>query len=428
MDQGGEGRPIISAGGAVVIRRTEVGARVAVLESGGLVSLPRAEVGPGESAETAARRAASAFVGDEVRLGRTLGQSREAAPDGEVLTWFWLAASAARGLDPAAGGAAPPPGYDLHWMDLEEAALSLESEEEAALLEELRAGDLRPRRSPLASAERRGLDAALAGLRDASLPGPAVDPTTDPEEALAAARLELARSEERLTRGDLEGARRAQARAARAGLVALDGPGRRVEFARLRRALPEELRRSLDPGDLDALSLVPGRGPGEAPSLEALLTLHDAVESEATRRGRARATRRAHEVRAALALLSSVGAAVALALLAPGQLEAERAWAFALQFAAFAALGGWAGGALRRTRGRGLWRRAAALEAAAGAAAGLAAGAALTAGFAHLPGQGHLTFVLGAVYAAGWFGGARLGAGPSGSEVDPGRSPGDARR
>jgi len=408
--------PVVSAGGVVLVRRTGAGARIAVMESGGLASLPRAEVGPGESAETAALRAAHAFVGGEPRLQRTLGETRERTGEGLVLTWFWLATP---GREPSQGVGsefAPPPGYRLHWMEMEEASLSLGSEQEAELLRYLGADELRGNLRPLASAERRELEAALSLTREQTLhpQGPAADLAAGDgggrgsstgvdvgheilDEATEFAQLEIQRAEERLERGDLEGARRARARAARAGLFALDGPGKRVEFARLWRALPDATRHGLG---MERFS------PGSPPPLEDLLTLHDAVEAEREDRHRQRDVARGHQVRASLALLASAAVFSWLAAAAP--LAVERGLdvpgTFALHFGLLGAVGGWCGGAFRRVRqseGH-AGPTIPAFDATLGAALGLAAGAALTAGFTTLMMGGHLAFVSAATYAAGW--------------------------
>ena len=91
-----------TAGGVIVVRATESGPRLAVLESGGVVSLPKAEAGPGMSAETAAHRAAAAFVGQRVRLVESIGETRKLVDGDDVVTWFWLARPGrAVELDPA---------------------------------------------------------------------------------------------------------------------------------------------------------------------------------------------------------------------------------------------------------------------------------------------------------------------------------------
>ncbi len=426
-ETGSGAEPVISAGGVVLVRRTGAGARIAVMESGGLASLPRAEVGPGESAETAARRAARVFLGGSPRLHRTLGETREATDGGQVLTWFWLASPRGGLRSGTSSEAAPPQGFHLHWMEVEEARLSLESEDEAELLAHLGARDLRTPPSPLASGERRELRAALSLTREQALPrhgasvGVVHPEATDPsggaavtdlssevseedlDAALEAAQFELHRAEERLERGDLEGARRAQVRAARAGLFALDGPGRRVEFARLWRSLSAPTRQDLG---LDGFT------PGWTPGLCDLLTLHDAAEAQREERHRERATSIGHQVRASLALLASVTAFSWLAAAAPLAVEhgLDTPAMYALHLSLLGALGGWSGGALRRVRsvrGHPAPPRPALtppFEAALGAGAGLAAGLALSAGFTTPPAGGHLAFVAATTYAAGWFG------------------------
>ncbi len=408
---------VISAGGVVLVRRTEVGARIAVMESGGLASLPRAEVGPGESAETAARRAARVFLGGAPRLRRTLGETREATGEGLVLTWFWLA-SPGRGPDASdPQGSAVPPGFRVHWMEVEEARLSLESEDEADLLSHLGPDDLRSKSSPLASGERRELRAALSltreqilhrhgadeglDLAEGSGAAPAGGEVADQavEEAPEAARFELHRAEERLARGDLEGARRAQARAARAVLFALDGPERRVEFTRLWRNLPDPTRQGLGLGGLT---------PGWTPGVGDLLTLHDASEAEREERHREQIAARGHQVRASLALLASIAALSWLAAAAPLATShgLDVPVMYALHFCLLGAVGGWSGGALRRVRAV-AGREApstAAFDAALGAAAGLGAGLALSAGFTTPLAGGHLAFAATATYIAGWLG------------------------
>lgn len=418
---GGAGA-VVSAGGVVLVRSSEAGARIAVLESGGHASLPRAEVGPGESAETAALRAARAFVGGEARLRRTLGETRERTGEGLILTWFWLAAPGRATSSGAGPESSPPPGYRLHWMEVEEARLSLGSEDEAELLRHLGVDDLRGRLRPLASAERRELKAALSLTRERSLSleGPGADLAADDaggardhsdrdahgevlEEAMEFAQLELQRAEERLGRGDLEGARRARARAARAGLFALDGPGRRVEFARLWRTLPDATRQGLG---LERFT------PGPPPGLQDLLTLHDAVEAEREERHRGRSVARGHQIRASLALIATAGVFSWIAAAAP--LAVARGLdvpgVFALHFCLLGAVGGWSGGAFRRVRESGAHSGPTipTFDATLGAAVGLAAGAALTAGFTDLAVGGHLAFVAAATYAAGWGGTALL--------------------
>lgn len=400
MDEGRMQRPIISAGGAVVVRRTRAGARIAVMEAGGIASLPRAEVGPGESAESAARRAATAFVGDGVRLTRTLGQSRERTSQDEVLTWFWLARSGRRDLEVGAGDSPGVEGFSVVWMELEAAIAALDSPEEAALLEQLTGTDLRPRGALAASVGERALRAELRSLRDRYHSGHAVDLGADPDQALAAAQLELRRAERRLSTGDLAGARRAQARAERAGLLALDPAGCRVAFGRLWRALPREVALELG---------LPQPPPGAAPPMADLLTLHDAVEALALEREHALESRRGHELRLALALVSTVGAmaVLSLGLAAPHRIAVDTPTGLALQAALIGALGGWSGQALRSLVGEVPGRRTA-LALAGGAAAGLAVGAAMTAGLEELPGGGRLMLVAAASYAAGWFGAGRL--------------------
>ena len=413
----GSHEPVVSAGGVVLVRRSEAGARIAVMESGGLASLPRAEVGPGESAETAALRAARTFVGGEPRLLRTLGETRERTDDGLVLTWFWLATPGRGSASSEGTGSTPPPGYRLHWMEVEEARLSLGSEDEAELLRHLGAGDLRGVLRPLASAERRELQAALSSTRERSLSlqGPAGHVAAGEdgglgisrgellEEAMEFAQFEVQRAEERLGRGDLEGARRARARAARAGLLALDGPGRRVEFARLWRTLPDATRQGLG---LERFT------PDSPPCLQDLLTLHDAVEAEREERHRDRSVARGHQVRASLALIATASVFSWIAAAAP--LAVARGLdvpgVFALHFCLLGAVGGWCGGAFRRVRESGAHSgpTITVFDATLGAAVGLAVGAALTAGFTHLAVGGHLAFVAAATYAAGWGGTALL--------------------
>ncbi|MDG1985938.1 MAG: hypothetical protein P8M11_15385 [Planctomycetota bacterium] len=421
MGEGGSieprAKPVISAGGVLFIRRTGLGARIAVIECRGLASLPRAEAGPGESAETAAMRAAEAFVGHGARLVRTLGETREQTDEGEVLTWFWLASPARGRQGSAAGQANPPEGYRLHWVELEEAILTLESEDEAELLRHLNGKELRTRAPLLPSGARSELEVALSLARERALAyhgawrgAEQVSPLDgelhadagprDLDALLEIAQVEVQRAEERLARGDMRGARRARARAARAALFTLDAPGRRVEFARLWRALPEQDREQLGLSHL---------APGAPPELADLLTLHDAAEARAEQDDSDRAVASGLQRRASLPLLASAAAMVWIATAAPLAVESglDVPATFALHSSALGALGGWTAGSIRRVQG-GAAPPIAPFEAALGAAAGLAAGAALSAGFTTALAGGHLAFMAAAVYAAGWAGARSL--------------------
>ncbi|MEM1448637.1 MAG: hypothetical protein AAGI22_05960, partial [Planctomycetota bacterium] len=192
--------PPTTAGGVLVVRRGETGARVAVLESGGLVSLPRAEVGPGESAETAARRAAQVFLGRRIRLVESIGETSDALEGDSVVTWYWLAHER-RGPQPLPS-ARPPAGFALHWIDVEEALDVLHSDAERELVAGFARRRQRPRSQVFASGDHRALARDVESIRDATVSE--AQATDDPRQldALLQAREELERAEARLARGD----------------------------------------------------------------------------------------------------------------------------------------------------------------------------------------------------------------------------------
>ena len=387
------------AGGVVLVRRTAAGARIAVLESGGHVSLPKAEVGEGSSAETAALDAAHAFTGLDARLVESIGESEEDVDGAVVRTWFWLA----RPSRVLAGDAVGPtaPGFTLHWVDVEEALDALDSAGERAVVERVRRRpELRSGPRPLASPDTVAIVRELDAFRDESGAGALAD-----LDALTRARIELERAEERLDRGDAAGARRARARAERATLATLDGRGRAIALQRALDRAPERLRATL-------AAATPGLGSGVDVPLDLLTTIHAAVDAALDEDDARAASRRAAQSRAAIALgATALGALVAAAagLLGGGAPELA-SFTAALVFLASGALGGWTGETLQALRGpeRGAHgtsgeRRGIVLPmaAAAGGLTGLALGAFLTSGL-QSEGAADAGFVLGATFAAGW--------------------------
>ncbi|MEO0661689.1 MAG: hypothetical protein AAFZ87_09140, partial [Planctomycetota bacterium] len=136
-----------TAGGVILVKSARVGPRIAVMESGGLSSLPKAEVGEGMSVETAALDAALAFTGLAVRLEEAIGETDEFIDGVHVTTWFWLARPARTVLGDAAGPTAT--GFALHWLPVEEALEVLSSPAERALVERIRTRAIRARKPAL---------------------------------------------------------------------------------------------------------------------------------------------------------------------------------------------------------------------------------------------------------------------------------------
>ncbi|QDV08057.1 hypothetical protein Poly30_35930 [Planctomycetes bacterium Poly30] len=392
--QGGSAQEPWNAAGACVIRATDAGARIAVLESGGLVSLPKAEVGPGESAETAATRAAEAFTGRKVKLVETLGETEEWIEGEPMATWFWLARpTRAAGLDLVAP---PPAGFTLHWLDLEEAAQALSSDGERSLVTRLLSQPLPAKKLAFASPEHRHLAQDLEAFRDDSVA--LARGAQDPEqlEALLRARDEIERAEERLTRGDVAGARRARARAERETLGALDDEGRSVAFRRALDRAPEHLRPAL------AAAAPVNGGPV---SVDVLLAVHSAVETALEDEARKQDARRTAQTHATIAL-GATAAAVLIAAAAGLFKTAPRpvldTVGAALVFLTAGLLGGWVGEALFSLREeRGQRRLSLPMAAAAGALAGLAVGAVLSSGFETLMVE-DAALSVAATFAAGW--------------------------
>jgi len=388
-----------SAGGVVVVRATEAGPRIAVMECGGFVSLPRAEVGPGESAETAAKRAGQAFLGASVSLLETLGETHEDQDRDDVCTWFWLA----RARRPALlkPGNPPPPGFALHWLDIDEAADALDSDEESALLGRIGRDALPRRKRAFASGEHRALRHDLDALRDMTVAGTQTAEDPARADALVRARLELERAEERLARGDDAGARRAHERAEREALAVLDGPGRAAALRRALARLSEDQRASL--------GIAPPTD-GEVVALDLVLTVQSAVEAANEERARRAHFRRAAQIDATLALaatLAGVMTAASLGLFHPPTAEAgsHGSELLAAVYLAAGALGGWAGEALNALRTRGPDRGLSLpLAAAAGGLAGLAMGAFLTGGLGGIPDGTNAALTVAAAYATGWLG------------------------
>ncbi|MEC8512609.1 MAG: hypothetical protein VX015_10725 [Planctomycetota bacterium] len=382
-----------TAGGVAIVRATESGPRLAVLESGGVVSLPKAEAGPGMSAETAAHRAAEAFVGQRVRLLESIGETRERLDGDDVVTWFWLARPGrAAALDPAEP---PPPGFELHWIDLEEAEQALTSEGERALVTRLAGRTFPHGRRPFDSLETRGLAAELEAFRDEN--AAAVDALEDEEriDALMRAHGEIERAETRLARGDTAGARRARARAERERLASLDAHGRGSALLRAIERAPAHMRSSLR-------AAAPASG--SAVSLDALLAIQTAVDTAVEEQERALELRRAAQLRATTALLATALTVVTAGALGLFDVAAELgAGGATTLFAVAGLLGGWVGEALFVVREPDRGQHVAQpLTSASGAVAGLALGAILTRGFATLSAE-NAALILAAAFAAGWF-------------------------
>lgn len=383
-----------AAGGVIVVRAFDGGPRIAVLESGGVVSLPKAEAGPGMSAETAAHRAAEAFTGKRVRLQESLGETHETLEGDEVVTWFWLAKPVAGArLDPAAPA---PAGFRLHWIDVEEAEQVLTSEQERHLLDHLHARELGTRRRPFASLEARSLAAELEAFRDESAHAARSMHDPDQLDALMRAREEIERAEGRLARGDAAGARRARARAEREVLASLDGHGRALALQRALDRAPEHMRPALRAA---------APAPGEAVSSDVLLAVQAAVDSALESQEREVELQRAAQIRATVALMATTAAVLAASGFGLFRGEALPAFDTGIASALFAGcglLGGWVGEALYALREPNRRRHLALpLTAATGALAGLALGAVISGGFTALKTQ-DAALVVAATFAAGW--------------------------
>ena len=388
------GREPWNAAGACVLRATDAGARIAVLESGGMISLPKAEVGPGESAETAATRAAEAFTGRKVKLVETLGETEEWVDGEPMATWFWLAKpTRASGLDLIAP---PPAGFTLHWLDIEEAAQALSSDGERSLVTRLRSQPMPIKKMPFASPEHRMLARDLEAFRDDSVALTRGAQSDEQLDALLRARDEIERAEERLTRGDVAGARRARARAERETLSALDDEGRSVAFQRALDRAPEHLRPAL------AAAAPQTGGPV---SVDVLLAVHAAVETaleEEARREDARRTAQTHATVALGAAALAVVAAAAFGLFQTVPRPVLTPVITAFVFLTAGLLGGWVGEALFALREvRDQRHIALPMAAAGGALAGLAVGAVLSGGFQTVMIE-NAALTIAATFAAGW--------------------------
>ncbi len=346
-----------NAAGVCVIRSTDAGVRIAVLESGGLVSLPKAEVGPGESAETAARRAAEAFTGRKVKLVETLGETEE-----------WI----------------------------EGAAQALSSDGERSLVTRLQSQPLRAKKLPFASPEHRYLAQDLEAFRDDSVAMARGAHDPDQLEALLRARDEIERAEERLTRGDVAGARRARARAERETLSSLDDEGRAVAFQRAVGRAPEHIRPAL-------AAAAPATG-GPV-SVDVLLAVHATVETALEEDARKQDARRTAQTHATVALgvtAAAVLAAAALGLFRTVPRPVLDTVGAAMVFLTSGLLGGWVGEALFALREERDHRHLALpMAAAAGALTGLAVGSVLSSGFETLMVE-DAALSVAATFAAGW--------------------------
>ncbi|MEM9381337.1 MAG: hypothetical protein AAGB93_15395 [Planctomycetota bacterium] len=396
--EGSVGAEATTAGGVLAVRRGESGPRVAVLEAGGMVSLPRAEVGPGESAETAAHRAAQVFLGRRVRLVESIGETSDELDGASVVTWYWLAHER-RGPQPLPT-ARPPAGFTLHWIDVEEALDALDSDAERDLVVDFARRRQPPRPHVFASGDHRALARDVESIRDATVAEAQV--TEDPHqlEGLMQAREELERAEARLARGDDAGARRARARAERARLASLDEVGRAASLRSALARLTTEEREDLG---------VPIPGDGQPVPLTSLVAVHTAVDACLEQRSHAAAERRTAQLRATAAIGSTAVAFVlvaALGLLGSAGMNGSStvgAGALALAHAAFGALGGWVGEALHALREPDDAHRAGIpLGAATGALAGLAVGALLTGGLASAAVGTGLGAGLAVAFASGW--------------------------
>lgn len=383
------------AGGVLLVRAMDTGHRLAVLESDGWLSLPKAEAMPGESAEHAAQRAAEAFTGLRVQLAESVGETEDWIGDDLLRSWMWLARPARGPVSRAPRAGAE--GFQLHWLDLEEAEGMLGSEGERDLVARLRRIPLPGRRIPSLSADRRSMAHDLEAFRDSS--AALARRTGDPEhlDAFLRARDEIERAEERLARGDRAGARRARARAERETLLSLDADGRALAMRRALERAPEHLAPILS-------SVAPA--PGAPVSHEVLLAVHSAVEAEAEESAREQDLRGGAQAQAAIAL----GAATLFALVASAtgllgsaaDAPAVDPWVLAVAFVVAGALGGWVGEALyglrQNARASSL---ALPLATAAGGLAGFVLGAVLSGGLVPL-GAGGSPLVIAATFAAGW--------------------------
>ncbi len=383
-----------TAGGVVIVRAGETGPRLAVLESGGVVSLPKAEVGPGMSAETAAGHAAEAFAGVRVRLVESIGETEEWIDESLVTTWFWLAKTA-RGasLEPTTP---PPAGFLLHWVDPEEASHALSSPGERSLVERVMRRPMSAKKRPFASLESVGLAQEIEAFRDES--AASARTMQDPEQldALLRAREEIERAEVRLARGDAAGARRARARAERETLHSLDAEGRTLAFQRAVSRAPDRLQQALR-------ATAPPLGSDV--SLNVLLAVQAAVDSALDEDEREREIRRAAQGRVTVAFVVTTIAVLAAAWLGLFQTAPRPTLDTAVAaviFVVTGALGGWVGESLfalrERNRGRHL---ALPMTAATGALAGLGLGAILSGGLATFMVE-DAALTVTATFVAGW--------------------------
>lgn len=390
-----------TAAGVLILRTTESGPRLATLEAGGLVSLPRSEVGSSETGETAARRAARHFVGVEVRLVESLGETAEIVNGDSVSTEYWL--GSARLGDLLRPGAQPPASFALRWLDFEDALDALHSDSERDLVARFARRPQPARQQAFASTEHRDLARDIEAFRDRTVSR--VTATDDPEhlEVLLRACDEIERAEGRLARGDDSGARRARARAERETLAVLDAQERVVS---LRRALG---RFPADGGPTDGVA-VPADG--EPVSFDALLAVHTALDAALQDQERAMLRRRRAQLQAAVAIGLTMITVVLLAsfgVFTPASDETAAitfgTGGLAFVFALVGTLGGLVSeslGALRDTDRA--HRVGLPLGAATGGLAGLALGALLTGGLTGVPAGTSVALTLACVFAAGWFG------------------------
>ncbi|MEE2940785.1 MAG: hypothetical protein VX460_10405, partial [Planctomycetota bacterium] len=288
----------------------------------------------------------------------------------------------------------PPPGFQLHWIDIEEAAQTLTSERERELAARLTGRPFTHWRRPFDSLEERDLAAELEALRDESAATAANLEDPGRLEALMRAREEIERAEVRLARGDAAGARRARARARREALASLDPHGREHALQRAIERAPAGMRSALRAA---------APAPGEPVSADALLAVHAAVDAAVEDQERGLELRRAVQLRATAALLATAAAVVTAGVLGLFGVAVELgAGGATTLFAVAGLLGGWVGEALfairEPDRGQHL---APPFAAATGAVAGLALGAVLTGGFAPLSAE-DAALTLAATFAAGW--------------------------
>jgi len=382
-----------TAGGVVIVRAGETGPRVAVLESGGMVSLPKAEVGPGMSAETAAGHAAESFAGVRVRLVESIGETEEWIDESLVTTWFWLARPA-RGasLEPTTP---PPAGFHLHWIDPEEACHALTSVGERSLVERVTQRPLPTKARPFASLQSKGLAQEIEAFRDASAASARTMQNPEQLDALQRAREEIERAEIRLARGDAAGARRARARAERETLPSLDAEGRALAFQRALSRAPERIQQALR-------ATTPPLGSDI--SLDVLLAVQATVDSAIEEDERERDIRRSTQGRVTLAFVATTIAVLAAAWLGLFETSPRPTLDTSVALGIFViagALGGWVGEtlfALRQpNRGKHL---ALPMTAAAGALAGLGIGAILSGGL--IAKVEDTALIVAAAFVAGW--------------------------